>query len=240
MGLHPSILVASVIAAFLGVVGVLLTTMVVEPPANMYITPDSEVRIVGETVVVNITIESTVPVNVFGGELRFDNDILKVESIDYNTSIADLWAELPWFSNGEGTLNFGGGTTRPGGFTGRGDLLTVTFKALKPGDGELTIVRPRILQHDGAGTDVELRDTIETVVRVDEVPQKENLITVDNVTKKVSVTPEKATTDLNGDGLQTLADVSIFILNAPSKESRFDFNQDGQVNTKDLAILLSL
>ena len=238
--INAGLLVAGGIVAFIGAFSVFVTTLTTEVPAQMQISPQIETATVGEMITVDVVVESTVPVNVFGGELQFDSSVLKVSSIDYNTSIADLWAELPWFENGEGTLNFGGGTTQPGGFTGTGELITVTFETLSIGNGNLTINKPRILRHDGAGTDVDLKEVIEAVVQVAEEEPKENLITAEIVENSVTITPKEASTDLNGDDKQTIADVSIFMLNMAGNDSRYDFNGDGRVNTKDLAILLSL
>lgn len=50
---------------------------------------------------------------------------------------------------------------------------------------------------------------------------------------------EKApSTDLNNDGKQTIADISIFMLNIVGNNARYDFNLDGSVDLRDLTILL--
>jgi hypothetical protein len=53
----------------------------------------------------------------------------------------------------------------------------------------------------------------------------------------VSVLPTVPQTDLNNDGEQTIADVSIFMTDLITQNDRSDFNQDGTVDLKDLSIL---
>jgi hypothetical protein len=55
----------------------------------------------------------------------------------------------------------------------------------------------------------------------------------------VAISEEPPSTDINGDGKQTIADMSIFMLHIMGSDLRYDFNQDGKVNTSDLSILMS-
>ena len=237
---YPGLLIAGVIVAFISGIGVFFSTSILQPIASMEILPKTEFAPIGNKIRINVVVKAQEPVNVFAGQLLFDSAVLEVDSIDYNTSIADLWAEEPWYSNGDGTLNFAGGTTRPGGFTGSGDLITVIFKTKEIGDGSIGIQNPRILRHDGAGTDVELKDVVESTVHVESPYEEKNLITQSSSGNTYTVTPQKPDTDLNGDGKQSIADVSIFMFNLTSDDARYDFNFDGEVGIKDLAILLSL
>jgi hypothetical protein len=202
----------------------------------MRIEPQERVVTVDDRFQVEVIVESSVPVNVFAGELHFSKDLLVVDSIDYNTSIADLWAELPWFSNGDGTLNFAGGSTRNGGFTGKGSLIKVTFKTLGEGDGVISVYNPRILLHDGLGTDAEVTRPIDAIFTI-ENPDV-NLLAQSPAGSSYKVRREVPSTDLNGDGKQTISDLSIFMLKITRNESRYDFNLDGKVDLKDLNILL--
>lgn len=191
------------------------------------------------TFTVEVVVESSVPANVFSGELNFNPEVLAIESIDYNTSIADLWAEEPWYSNGDGTLNFAGGTTRPGGFQGTDTLIKATFKTLQEGEGTIALKDARILLHDGLGTDAQLQSPIDAIITIggDETPDQ-NLIAETDTNTTYEVVEERPSTDLNGDGKQSIADISIFMINLAGNDVRYDFNLDGEVNIKDLNILL--
>lgn len=236
----PATLLASALVGFLTVASLLVLPFESGVVADMRLSPSSKTVTKGEQFVVEVIVESHIPVNVFAGELSFDTDTLHVESIDYNTSIADLWAEEPWYSNGDGTLTFAGGTTRPGGFTGVDSLISITFSAQKEGAGSLAIRNAHILQHDGLGTEATLASPIDALFTVEAMPvrQKENLVQQSTAPATYAVIKTPPTTDLNSDGKQSIADVSILMLNMGTNDMRFDFNLDGKVNLKDFNILL--
>jgi hypothetical protein len=229
-------------ATFIGLVVLPLSTRVL---ADMRIEPAIKTVVAGETFDITIVVESRVPVNVFAGELLFDTTTLAVESIDYNTSIADLWAEEPWYSNGEGTLTFIGGTTRPGGFTGTDDLITITFRAKETGAGSLVISDATILQHDGLGSEATLAEPIDAIFTVrpeatsTATGTETNLIQAVRLGSSYNVVTSLPSTDLNGDGRQSIADTSILLLNMGSRDPRYDLNGDGAVNLTDLNIILT-
>jgi hypothetical protein len=239
----PATLLAS---AFLGFIAVLGFVMVPQDSAlntSMRLEPLSKVLTIGETFTVDVVVESSVPVNAFAGELFFDTKSLAIQAIDYNTSIADLWAEKPWYSNGEGTINFIGGTTRTGGFIGTDKLITVTFKATSQGSGSLFIRDAQIVQHDGLGTDAPLSkpiDALFTITPEQATGTPSNLLVQDSIGSTYRVVEEKPSTDLNGDGKQTIADISIILINIGSTQLRYDLNQDGKVDLKDMAIIMSV
>ena len=232
-------LAATAIAGIIGISGYFLGSSVINgEPVSVHIEPTHGTLAIGETFSVRVVVESTIPVNVFKGLLTFDPVKLSVTAIDYNTSIANLWAEEPWYSNGDGTVNFTGGTTLPGGFTGQGSLVTITFTAKAAGDVHIRMSEMRILQHDGLGTDVPLTTPIDALFAVaSETLQKETLLATPVTGPTITVIPETLSTDLNHDGKQTISDISIFMTDLITKNRRSDFNQDGSVNLKDLSIL---
>lgn len=234
------LLTGAIIAAFLSLGSIVVTPKLQAPLADITISPQTGTFTIGDTFTVDVRVESTVPTNVFSGLISFDSDILVVESIDYNTSLADLWAIEPWYSNGDGTLNFAGGTTRSGGFVGKEKLLSATFRSIGEGEGVLSLGKARVLRHDGLGTDASLSDPIDAVFIVS--PQELAEKTVSKETSSsgnVRVLSKENSTDLNDDGKTTLADVSIFMLHLSSQNLRSDFNDDGKVGTKDLSILMN-
>lgn len=236
----PITLVASAFFALVTIIGITSIPSDFVPKTEMRIESTAQNMLVGETFVVEIIVESFIPVNVFSGEIKFDNELLSIKSIDYNTSVADLWAELPWYSNGAGTLNFGGGTTHTGGFQGTGTLIKVTFDTKNQGGGSISLHNPRILLHDGLGTDATLSEANDSVYTIENIANQGNNLLIPTESKATTyrITKEAPSTDLNNDGKQTIADISIFMLKITGNDSRYDFNLDGQVNIKDLNILL--
>lgn len=232
-------LIAGAILAIVGASSALLGPGIVGPSVDVRIEPDSGMYTIGESFTTDIVVEADEPVNVFAGELVFDPALLVVEKIDYNTSIADLWAELPWYSNGDGTLNFAGGSTREGGFEGVGTLITVTFKTRSVGNADIGMKDVRVLRHDGLGTDAAVRAPIDALFTIDrETLAQQTKLEKNALGTKVNVLPEPPKTDLNGDGKQTIVDVSMFMRDLVTQNERSDFNNDGSVNTADLSIIL--
>lgn len=228
-------IVGGVILAVLGLSG----SMLIPPETNMRIEPQLGAYLIGDTFMVDIVVSSETPVNVFKGEVHFDPAVLRIESIDYNTSIADLWAEQPWYENGAGTLSFIGGTTHRGGFIGTGDLITITFKTLHEGPATINIENVRILKHDGLGTDVAVAQPIDAIFTIGEEELAGQTVLQKSILgPTLQVVTEQPTTDLNGDGKQSLADISIFMLDLASQNSRSDFNGDTKISTADLSIIL--
>lgn len=237
----PLTLIASAFVGFIAVMSMLAVPEVSNPVTSMRLEPLQKILALGETFTVAVAVESTIPVNVFAGELLFNQDTLEVQSIDYNTSIADLWAEKPWYSNGNGTLNFIGGTTKKGGFTGNGKLVTITFKTKIQGAGTLFIKDAQILQHDGLGTNAPLSAPIDALFTVEAKSSSTtsvNLLSEGTKASTYEVVPKLPSTDLNGDGKQNISDVSILLLNIGTGDLHYDLNLDGFVNLDDFNIVL--
>lgn len=233
------VLVASLLLGMVGVGGFFGFSSGDNATADMRIVESSTTLTVGDVFTINIVVTAKKPMNVFKGVLVFDSTALTIQSIDYNTSLADLWAEEPWYSNGEGTLNFIGGTTRSGGFIGTEKLLTVTFKTKSVGTTALALQQITILQHDGLGSEAVVDTPIDTIFTVQErLSQSEIIIDPTNKTgQPLRILPTNLSTDLNNDGKQSITDVSIFMRHLTTQDLRSDFNQDGRVNLQDLSIL---
>ena len=234
--IYHLVLIAGAVTSLFAMTGALLS-IPASRDTGMYIESADQVLKSGDTFSVQVIVVSDAPVNAFAGKLVFNRDVLAVEKIDYNTSIADLWAEAPWYNEGDGTLNFIGGTTKPGGFTGAGSLLTVTFKALTPGSGKMGLVSSKILLHDGLGTEAILTAPIDTIFTV--LPDKGSIATTPDTFVEVTVTRPENSTDFNSDGTTDVRDISIFMIHLATANLRSDFNDDKKVTISDLSIILN-
>lgn len=226
----PRILIAGSLAALVGLPGVFFGVTTEQSNTEMRLETSAKVVRVGDTFTTKIIVSSQQATNVYAGQVRFDPAKLVVDSINYNTSIADLWVEEPWYVDGDGTITFAGGTTRHNGFVGSDTLLTVTFRAIAHGTQTVWLSNERILLHDGFGTDAVLADTVAAVVSVEssivEQTEQSRLVIVDSVTSA----------DLNGDGEITIRDTSIFMQDLATQSKRSDFNGDGRVTLADYSI----
>jgi hypothetical protein len=235
-------LVASIITAFIGITGLVIApSMTEEKASDIYTKPSRGTYTTGDVFTLTVVVRSNEPVNVFSGDISFNQDVLSVERIDYNTSIADLWAIEPWYANGEGTLGFAGGTTQSGGFTGEDTLLTVTFKAHSAGDAALHLLEERLLRHDGLGTEAQtVQAPIDALFTVTTAELESQTVAQEAETKlDVSVVPPRETTDVNDDGTHSFADVSVFMVHMSSQNIRSDLNGDSKVTIADLSILMN-
>ena len=234
------LLLAGIVAGVLGISAFTVAPFLNQPAADIVIEAPTTNLALTESFTVDIHLTATEPVNVFTGVLTFDPDQLQITAIDYHTSVADLWAELPWYSNGDGTLTFAGGSTRPGGFVGTENIITVTFMPQDIGNTMLAMRDIRVLKHDGRGTDAELPTPLDTVLTI----SPEASADIDTVLEKseqpgpdLFVAPPLSKTDLNGDGKHSFVDTSIFMTHLTTQNLRSDFNEDGVVDLADLSIL---
>ncbi len=87
----------------------------------------------------------------------FPPDLVEVVKIDQSGSLFALWIkDQPTFNNKTGEVSFAGGLPNPG-FNGKDGLIAnVTFKAIKRGQGVISLdeIKSRILANDGLGTKV--------------------------------------------------------------------------------------
>ncbi len=91
-------------------------------------------------------------VNAVEAKLTFDNTKFAVVSVSKTGSVFSLWTTEPTFSNSAGTIDFGGGSPTP--FTARSNLVSVTFRTLAEGTGNVGVSTASVLAADGLGTNV--------------------------------------------------------------------------------------
>lgn len=121
--------------------------------ANLSFSPASGSYASGKTFTVQVIADSgTQTFNSANATLNFDKELLQVQSIAKTGSAFALWAVEPSFSNAQGTVNFEGGNTTP--VSGKRQLISVTFKAVKEGKAALSFGAASVLAADGKGTDI--------------------------------------------------------------------------------------
>lgn len=176
---------------------------------------------IGENVPIHVMVTTKVPVNAVGGTIVFPTELLSVESIARSSSIIDLWAEEPIFSNTEGTLGFSGGVLPDETTKGLdGSVITITFRARELGKATISMKDGQLLAADGEGTNVLSGSTPLTLyVRSAGQPSP----------------------DVNGDGVFTISDInSLYLRTFRFYDAKYDFNGDGRVNWPDVMELIVL
>lgn len=122
--------------------------------ATLYLSPSSGNYDVSKTFAVDVLVNSGgVSINAAEGFLNFDPEEVSVVSISKQGSIFTLWTKEPSFSNLNGSINFGGGTTA--GFSGTsGKLFQIVFRAEKAGVYQVNFFEGSVLAADGKGTNI--------------------------------------------------------------------------------------
>lgn len=121
--------------------------------ADVVVSPATGSYNVGQTFTVAVRVSPAgASVNAVEASLKFNPSVLSVVSVSKEGSVFSLWTTEPAFSNTAGTITFGGGSPSP--FTAQSNVLTVTFRTLAVGSGDLSVSKASVLAADGKGTDV--------------------------------------------------------------------------------------
>lgn len=138
-------LLAALLVAALPFVGQAAGGSVLLSPTNRWVAP-------GETFMVDVYVESSTRINAAEGTVTYPKTLLTATTVVTTGSVVTLWAEQPVINADQGTVRFAGGIT--GGFSGKGKVMTVTFRAAGAGLARVTIEDSSLLAHDGLGTSV--------------------------------------------------------------------------------------
>ena len=124
--------------------------------ATLVLRPGSSNFLVGSTFDLSIVLDTkNIAVNVIEVELFFPADRLQLTSPSVGKSIIQLWPTAPVFSNTEGRIYFAGAVPSPGINTSEGVVLTLTFRVIAVGEGEIRFGdKTSILANDGSGTNI--------------------------------------------------------------------------------------
>jgi len=124
--------------------------------SGLFLRPSQGSFFVGSTFDVSIVLDTKgAAINTVEVELLFPSDILQVASPSTGYSIVQVWASPPLFSNKEGKVYFVGGIPSPGIETSNGIVLTMTFRAIAPGEAKIEFgPQTKVLANDALGTNV--------------------------------------------------------------------------------------
>jgi hypothetical protein len=130
------------------------SSVVLVEAASLSLSPSTGVYTANGTFSVQVLVNTDAkPINAADGTLSFNPRELSVVSVNRTSSIFNLWVTEPTFSNSAGTVSFSGGL--PSGYTGaKGNIMTITFKALGSGTVRVSFTGGSVLANDGRGTNV--------------------------------------------------------------------------------------
>lgn len=99
--------------------------------------------------------DNATPVNAFSGKVTFPIDQLEFVSVETEKSILNFWTKEPTYDASSNTISFEGVVIEQNGFRdARGELFTIVFKTLRPGEPTVEFVSGAIYAHDGNGTNI--------------------------------------------------------------------------------------
>ncbi len=123
--------------------------------ATLSLSPAAASVAAGNIITVTAVVNSQgVAVNNAEAIIQFPTDLLQVISVSRSASIFTLWVEEPTFSNVTGRVSFNGGITNPGFLGSQGQLVAVTFRAVKAGTASVLLSDAAVRANDGLGTNV--------------------------------------------------------------------------------------
>ena len=105
---------------------------------------------VGDTVRVDVLLDSALPVNAFSGSLHYSPAAVEPATVSDGNSIVSMWITHPAVTGASTPIPFAGIT--PGGFSGnKGILFSVLFHAKVAGKVKFSLDALEVLRNDGAG-----------------------------------------------------------------------------------------
>lgn len=210
------------------------TSSISGDPAIMYFSPSQTTPLhIGETEEIDININARVPVNAIGATISFPPESLEVVGISKEKSFLDLWTEETSIQENDGHVHFSGGTLRKGGLTGVGTALTLTVRAKKSGNANISFSDAQVLAHNETGTYLETEHRSYTISIANDAPRE---IFINAAT----ITHSAPSADFDSSGAITLADMSNLAFHLlGGYDPLFDLNQDGRLNLSDLSIFFA-
>ena len=184
----------------------------------------------GDKFSIDIYANAAVPVNAVDVTLQFDRNKVQVDGVDRGQSVLTLWTEDPVIKDGKVILS--GGTFRKG-FIGEHKIATVRLIAKQTGQTDFSVTDVLLLAGDGTGAPVKTTNSTDSSV---------SLYVYDTTTDPAAIGPKVAVnvvTDIDGDGVVNLKDVSSFMGAWASNSYIYDFNGDGKMSFTDFSIILA-
>lgn len=218
--------------SFLFVFAALASIAAVSSSKGSYIkiVPSTTAVEVGTQFNLTVYVFADAPINAIDISVLYPEDSIEVLGIDKGDSVITLWTEEPFIKNNAVILR---GGTYQRGFVGEHRVATINVKAKKAGSAQFVTGEVSLLAGDGKGTNVKADITRANITTTVYEPGEKPAGTFEGSATVVVVT------DIDGDGVVTLRDISSFMANWAIKAQKFDFNNDGMMTFKDFSIILS-
>ncbi len=142
--------------------------------AVLYLQPSSKNLNVDDNLTITVYVDaSDQAMNAASGRITWESGILKYVSHSKSGSIFNFWVREPEVLGNE--FVFEGVVFNPGYQGKAGKILTITFKAIKPGETKVDFISGMVLANDGMGTNI-LKAMIGGSYKVAQGKQQEKIV----------------------------------------------------------------
>ncbi len=139
--------------------------------ADLYLSPAYKLVQVGENFSLNVLVDSSdQSANAVSFRINYPSNLLKINSLSQTNSLINFFVQQPNFSESE--IYAEGVIMNPGFWGSAGKILTINFKALKPGSALINFLSGSVLANDGAGTNI-LKNLKSANIEIKEAPKLE-------------------------------------------------------------------
>lgn len=205
------------------------STIVSEDSSYLMLNPSVNTLKEGEPFSIDVHVFAHEPINAIDITIAYPKEQVDVTAIDTGQSVITLWTEDPYIE--DNTAHLRGGTFRKG-FLGDHFIARIDAVAKQSGIANISAESVKLLAGDGAGTEIELSEN---------AGQNNVQIRIANENGEIrgDVSVVRVLTDIDGDGVVNLKDISMFMAAWFSRDVLYDFSGDNSMTFKDFSIILA-
>ncbi len=189
----------------------------------------------GDAFTIDVFVSAHTPVNAVDISLDFPKEQIEITGIDVGQSVITLWTEEPYVENNSVILR--GGTFRKG-FKGDHLIATIKAQAKTSGIASFEIADVVLLAGDGTGSSVAVSNSGKESAKL-YIAKEDGTFTLPTASGIEGSVTLRIVTDIDGDGVVSLVDVSRFMSAWTAGTTIYDFSGDGRMTFKDFAIILA-
>lgn len=215
----------------LGTLAIFFASAISADKSYVKLVPSETMVANGDSFSIDVYVNAHVPINAVDISIGFSPEMVSIKDINVGNTVITIWTEEPKVENN--IIKFSGGTFKRG-FLGEHLIGTINATAKYNGNTEFFIDNVQFLAGDGKGTSV--------LVDRDNTGSKTSFYIYDQDEDPNTISAEvkiNINADINGDGKVTISDIRTFLISWGSRNTTYDFNNDGNMNIVDFSIILS-
>ena len=169
----------------------------------------------GDAFTIDVFVSAHTPVNAVDISLDFPKEQIEITGIDVGQSVITLWTEEPYVENN-----------------------SIKAQAKTSGIASFEIADVVLLAGDGTGSSVAVSNSGKESAKL-YIAKEDGTFTLPTASGIEGSVTLRIVTDIDGDGVVSLVDVSRFMSAWTAGTTIYDFSGDGRMTFKDFAIILA-